>query len=405
MAGFRGFGDDAMKVAADQRQHAAQMAQIAAQERASQRSASVALAGQAENARQADMQLQARKEELQAGRTAAAEENAAQRSFAAGQADLNRAAAAEEGGAQRAFQAEQAGLNRAEASAARDQDNILRERQLAINESTFARMKEQWELDDAAKAEFADQGNAATLAAMRLVAGTRRPAPPAVLNSLNLALGVKTGEPGSYTGLFPISDDQDNVYGWGATQIDNDGKTVEKSIDPADKLPIMRKMMGPQAWETFDADVAARGKDDKLSFEMKKLRMQSEVQDRVDARHAADNKAKRDRAKYAASVSPQRLKQLEQSAADLDATIKAQIKKGQKPNDADVQRLDGITKQLDAIAQGTQDAQDLGVTPTGGNGASISGENVTITLDGQTKTVKDSPALRKWLSAKGISIQ
>ena len=395
MAGFRGFGDDAMKVAADQRQHAAQMAQIAAQERASRRSAAVAMAGQAENARQADMQLQARKEELQAGRTAAAEENAAQRSFTAGQADLNRAAAAEESGAQRAFQAEQAGLNRT-------QDDILRERQLAINESTFARMKDQWDREDAAKAEYASQENAATLAAMRLVAGTGKNADTWVLDSINLARGVKTGDPGSLTKLFPVKDDQGSVYGWGAEEVAKDGSIIQKAIDPADKLPIMREMMGPQAWESFGADLMGRGKDDKMTFEYKKLQQQMQIQEMLDKRAAAKDSAKMERAKYAASVSPQRLKQLTDTESELDSRIKAAIKRGEQPNPEDTQRLEGISRQVDEISRGAQEGEDLGVTPPAETGAKASLRNgrIVFTVNGQTATMPDNETNRNTLRTK-----
>jgi len=35
----------------------------------------------------------------------------------------------------------------------------------------------------------------------------------------------------------------------------------------------------------------------------------------------------------------------------------------------------------------------------------VSGTSVTVTIDGQTRTVEDSPALRDWLASKGISIK
>ena len=404
MAGFRGFGDDAMKVAADQRQHAAQMEQIAAQERASRRSAAVAMAGQAENARQADMQLQAHKEELQAGRTAAAEENAAQRSFAAGQADLNRAAAAEESGAQRAFQAEQAGLNRAEASAARTQDDILKERQLAINEATFANLNQQWEQEKAMQAERADRENASTLAAMRVAAtAPDGMVPPMFLNAINESRGVVAGDPGSITGLFSIRDPKSgDRYGFGVMEVDKDGNQIQKSLDPAQVLPKMFSQMKPADSEKLARDIVAGGStsfDDKMALMAKKhiydMEKEAEISKRANTRGL---------------VNPKVVETFQDQELQLKALIAKDQKEG-KPVDPRTQDLLRITQ--DKIKAATsagleneaEPAASVSAAPAGGNGASISGENVTITLDGQTKTVKDSPALRKWLSAKGISIQ
>ena len=66
MAGFRGIGDDAIAVAADQRRARVQMAAIAAQERASERSAAMQGASLAENARQANMANQREADRLAA---------------------------------------------------------------------------------------------------------------------------------------------------------------------------------------------------------------------------------------------------------------------------------------------------------------------------------------------------
>ncbi len=403
---FRGYGDDAMKVAADQRQHAAQMAQIAASERASERSAAVSLAGQAESARQADMQLQARREEAQASRDFAASESEAQRAFAGEQAGMNRQAAASESEAQRAFAAGENALTRAERSDAADQELALRERQMTLNEQTYGRLNQQWQMEQEAQKERQNQENAATFAALRAASVSDQPVPPMFLNAINEAKGVAYGDPGSITGLFPIIDAKGNRLGFGAMEVGKDGQQIQKALDPSQVLPKMFSQMKPEQAEAFIEQITYGNRsafDDKLTLEAKKFAQRLAVEKERTARQGD------------ARNSPAALKILREQEETLAAEALSAQKKKQPFDPAKQKLLDTTRQKIASVTAGMgSEAPAAGEVPglaapapaaSGANAASLSGDMVTVTIDGQTKTVKDSPALRDWLKNKGISIR
>ena len=79
-------------------------------------------------------------------------------------------------------------------------------------------------------------------------------------------------------------------------------------------------------------------------------------------------------------------------------------KKAGKPVDARTADLLRMTQEKIQAATSAGLGSE-GEGDAGGNEATLSGDMVTVTIDGQTRTVKDSPALRKWLADKGISIR
>ena len=401
---FRGFGDDAMKVAADQRQHTAQMAQIAASERASKRAAMVSLAGQAEGAREFDErqtlareQLSAEQQNAEATRQAAAGEAATARAFSAEQAGLNREAAAGEAAAGRRFTAEQTDLARQDTFAKEQADNALKERQMQLNEATYNQLNTQWQQEQEARQEMMNRENAATLAALRLAATAGDGmVPPTFLNAINEARGVVAGEPGSITQLFSIRDSKSGErYGFGSVEVDKDGNQIQKALDPRQVLPKMFAQMKPGDSEKLARDIVAGGStsfDDKMALMAKK--------------HLYDMERERvisERSKERELANPKQVEAFRSQEAELKALMDKDKKAG-KPVDARTADLLRMTQEK--IQAATSAGLDgAGEGDAGGNGATLSGDMVTVTIDGQTKTVKDSPALRKWLADKGISIR
>lgn len=391
---FRGFGDDAMKVAADQRQHAAQMAQIAASERASQRAASVALAGQAEGAREFDERQTLAREQM-----SAEQQNAeAGRQFSAEQAELSRTAAAEEAERGRAFTAKQTDLARQDAFAKEQADNALKERQMQINEATFNQLNTQWQQEREAQQEMLNRENAATLAALRVAAtASDGMVPPLFLNAINEARGVVADEPGSITQLFSIRDSKTGErQGFGSVEIDKDGNQIQKALDPRQVLPKMFAQMKPADSEKLARDIIAGGStsfDDKMALMAKKhvydMEKETEITQRSRERELTN---------------PKQVEAFRNQEAELMALMDKDKKAG-KPVDARTADLLRMTQEkIRAVTAAGMGGAGEDESPVG-SGATLSGDMVTVTIDGQTKTVKDSPALRKWLADKGISIR
>lgn len=248
---FRGYGDDAMKVAKDKRGHMAKMAQIAAQERASMRSAAVAMAGQAEGARQFDENIAMRQEEqatrtqqIDADRQARLDEAQATRDFQADETNKRFAFQAEEAERGRMFQSDENERKLA-------QEYELQDRQIKLNEDTFAQLNEKWELEKAMQKERMDNQNAALMATLRSISVSGENAHPLFINKINEARGVTRGEPWSVTEVFPINDEKVGRIGFGMIEIDKNGNPIQKVINPEEIFPIMFSQMSPQSAETW----------------------------------------------------------------------------------------------------------------------------------------------------------
>ena len=247
MANFRGFGDDAMRVADSRRRHEAQMAQVEASERASARAAMVARAGQAEQARQFDAKLAA---------------DTAKQAADTKQAGLVRADA----------------LAKEQADNAKEQANNAREeRKLKMEEEKYAQIQQQWQREESARQESEDQGKAVDLAIMRLVLDTGKPVPQSILDHRNMVWGLNPDSPGAMTEAFAIKDDgTGKVYGVGAKTMGQDGQFIEHSLSPEAILPAMRKVMTPESWTAFVEKNDMRGANDNLTFQIHKLQVQDE---------------------------------------------------------------------------------------------------------------------------------
>lgn len=248
---FRGYGDDAMKVAKDKREHMAKMAQIAAQERASRRSADVAMAGIAEGARQFDENIAMRQEEvatrtqqIEADRQARLDEAQTARDFQADEADRRFAFQAEEAERGRMFLSDENERRLA-------QEYELRDRLIEINEETFAHLNEQWELEKAMQKERTDNKNAALMATLRSISVSGENAHPLFINKINESIGVTRGEPGSITEMFPIGDEETGRIGFGMIEIDKNGNPIQKVINPEEIFPVMFSQMSPESAEKW----------------------------------------------------------------------------------------------------------------------------------------------------------
>ena len=68
--------------------------------------------------------------------------------------------------------------------------------------------------------------------------------------------------------------------------------------------------------------------------------------------------------------------------------------------------MDRITADI-AGTGSKEDATAPGATPATGNSAKadVNAGTVTVVLEGQTRTVKDSAELRDWLKKRGITVQ
>lgn len=269
---FRGFGDDAMKVAADQRQERVQRAQIAASERASQRSAANQAASLNENARQADM-ADSR------ARTAQGDETATRVATIAGGEALRRdelAASQKNAAADRGIRQQGMDLSRRELdqrgqaqqfdAAAKTEDLRQRDRQISLNEATFTKAQIEAQRQQDAENEMQQVGTAAQLAAMRAAVVSDRPLPVPFINSINDARGVAYGEPDSVTMITPIIEPNTGArLGVGVRKIGKDGVPVDSILDPVELFPKLRASMSPESWTKLFGEVTggqrSRGND------------------------------------------------------------------------------------------------------------------------------------------------
>lgn len=284
--GFRGYGDDAMKVAADQRQASVQLASIAASERASKRGAANQAASIAENARQADMantragenlsenarqanmadtrasnQLIVADAEHQDTMGLKREELDTQRIVAQDNQDIKRQGV-ELGNRKLAADMRNKQVDQAVKIAGVDQ----KERQLRLNESTFTKAQMEAQRLKDAQDEMDQVGTAAQLAAVRAAVVSDSPLPMPFINPINDAAGVAYGEPGSVTMIVPVIDPNTNArLGVGVRKIGKDGKPVDTIMDPMTLFPKLRASMSPESWMKFVGEVQggqkSRGND------------------------------------------------------------------------------------------------------------------------------------------------
>ena len=396
---FRGFGDDAMKVAADQRAHNAKMASIAASERASRRSAAVSLSGQAEQAREADQnvalkqeQLAAQTSEAAASREASALESDKSRAFAAEQGALGREASSAENEKSRAFSAEQGDLTR-------EQDRVFKERQMRINEETFNRLSQQWTQEQAAQVEREMGVNAATMAGLRAASVSDKPVPPMFLNAINEARGAVYGQPGSITGMFPIIDDKGNRLGFGVTEIDKQGNKFEKAIDPTTVLPKMLSQMKPEDAESFTKQLIYGNRsafDDKLTLLAKEYAAKLEIEKQKTA--AAESKLN----------SPAALTALREQEMQVRANVE-KAKKAGTPNVEAENLLKTTQKKIADITAGMgSSGADAPATTEATGGATakesvqVSGDTLKVTIGTKVYDYPDTPENRAVLKKRGL---
>lgn len=251
MASFRGFGDDAMKVAAEQRQARMQMESIRAQERASIRSAAMQGASLAENARQADMANQRAAEKLAADKEMQAESLAAQASNVAEGRKLQEANLAE--GA-RQFDIAQASKNRQLDLAQQGQETEAwakvmgveqNERQLELNEATYMQAEAERARQQAARENLKKQGVAAQLSAIRAAMSMSEPGQLDMMfiNPINDARGIPYNAPGSLVEGFPIFDNNKAFLGLGTVKIGENGERIQSVLHPYELMSAVADAM------------------------------------------------------------------------------------------------------------------------------------------------------------------
>lgn len=272
---FRGFGDDALKVKADQREAQIKREQIAASERASQRAAGVQVASLNENARQADMANERAGAQLAAGETARADEMRLKREGMAQSADLTRESMAQD----LTLKSEQLALGevgRQDDLNVKLADLSQRERQIKLNEDTAARLDSEWQKQQAAEKELQDQDTATQLSVIRAAGLSSGPLGMPYINALNNIRGVAYGDPGSTTQVFPVIDPKTGArLGIGTVKIGQDGKEIQSILDPATILPKVRASMSPDKWEEYAQQLItgnkAKGSDRFTAAAMKEM--------------------------------------------------------------------------------------------------------------------------------------
>lgn len=266
---FRGFGDDALKVKSDRREAALKAAQIAASERASMRSAEVAIRGQEENARQADMADARAGAQFDASENARVDNMNFQREHLADtivSGEENRAAnerttqvdqgLKQQGMDLRRQQAEQQDKNQRFDQAVKIAGVEQNERQLQMNEEIFAKTQAEAQKQQDAQDEMNQVGTAAQLAALRAAVVATGPLPMVFINSINDANGVEYGAPGSVTMIMPVTDQETKArLGVGVRKIGKDGKPVDSILDPMTIAPKLRASMSPESWMQLVGDV------------------------------------------------------------------------------------------------------------------------------------------------------
>lgn len=414
---FRGFGDDAMKVAADKREAALKAAQIAASERASQRAAGVQMAGLQENARQANMADKRAGAQLAAGENARIENMNLQReqladTIVSGQEKrrfdetarretlaATEAARRETMAATEAARKDDLGVKIAELS--------QRERQIQLNENTAAKLDAEWQQQQAAQQELQNEDTATQLAVIRAASLSSGPLGMPYINALNNIRGVAYGDPGSTTQIFPVIDPKTGArLGIGTVKIGDDGKEIQSILDPATILPQVRQSMAPDKWEEYAQRlIGANG---------------AKGGDRVTA--ATIREMQRAKLEFAKSDPASLVKTLAEQEAELRLTKPSKAGSGKAADPANQENLErvgriktNVFKELEEQTGGggemtpaatlTPEQAAFVTPPNAGAGAGQSSkasvmvdkDKLVVTINGQTARMPDTPKNRAML--------
>jgi hypothetical protein len=247
---FRGFGDDAMKVQADQRATRLKEKQIAASERDSIRGNQAQMAS-----------IGARKFSANLANRQAGEQLDFQKEQAAQQLQANEAAAAATAAA-KVETDRKAAVTAAKEEEKRKIDLELKlkeqsrdERQLQLNERVAARLEQEWRQKQAVQEEIKNVGKATHLAVMRAAVRADGPVDQVFVNAWNSVLNVGPGDTGYVKQITAVRDPktQEN-YGVGFLSVGQDGKDVYTVKDPGDIMPLLRASMSAEAWDKWSYD-------------------------------------------------------------------------------------------------------------------------------------------------------
>lgn len=403
---FRGYGDDTQKMRESKRNNATRRMAIAASERASKRSANAQEAALTEKSREFDLSMEHSKEVSDANVSVENEKVAFNRETAAANASAqkeNAAATAKYRASMLDFQKQQLDANTSDKQDARalkgDEfvENLsLAQRQMKLNEDTYAKLEEEHQRKEEARQEMQNVETAAQLAVYRAASLASGPLDISYCNALNDARGIAYGEPGSVTGVFPIIDQKTKErLGVGATKIGKDGNEIQTVLDPAWMIPKVMSSMSPEKAEAYRAQLSggnkARGTDKFTAAALK---------------YAQDQKlqfSKTDPGAYLDKLST------EEMTLESEVNPKSP-KRGFKPDPKVVKQL----AQVKRIKQNVLDRMEEASTPVEGdsnahtpadNTAEIKDGMITVTYQGKTRTFTDGYAARKILKEYGITIQ
>jgi len=331
-----------------------------------------------------------------------------------------------------------------------DAGKSLQELQQANAKLMLQQAQQDFEEDQARRASQTAFRQSAFGAAL-ITAALNGVAPVASLSRINQANGVADGDLGSLIGM---GGGTEGLW-YDVVAADEQGKLGKKrqEVDPMTLLLVAHSLYGEKGTANFIQMYKTKDSNntrmniafDKYlqSLDLQKLKNEGAMNVagvKSDTSLAVEDK-KTDRA-----VQIQTLKQqvggvlgLQPAKVDLatsvtklgailddyDNSFKSAKKKGLPPDPEKVALREKTKALLDkvlAIGEPTAATPSASRSPTedvyhpvvdgeavggrsAGNSATVSGTSVTVTIDGQTRTVEDSPALRDWLASKGISIK
>jgi len=316
-----------------------------------------------------------------------------------------------------------------------DSGASLREMQQANAKLLLQQAQQDFEADQAQRAAQT-QFRQSAFGAGLLTAMMNGVTPTSTLSKINQANGVADGDPGSIVGM---GGGPEGAW-YDVVAQDEQGQIGKKrqEVDPMALLTVAHSILGKDGAKDWvqmfrtrdtnntrmglsaDAFLKAMAQEDaktaraSMTEGMKTERavvVEDMKTDRATTLQTLKQQAEKATGMSYAKTDPNKMaKDLTEQLDKMDFTI-ARAKKNKQEPPADILAERELVRQaLHNIRAYMADAS----TPAGGaaapvaeaaNSASVSGTSVTITIDGQTKTVEDSPALRDWLAGKGISIK
>lgn len=296
-----------------------------------------------------------------------------------------------------------------------------------------------------AQAEFdEDQARRATLTQFRqsafgaglITAALNGVAPTATLSRINRANGVADGDPGSIVGM---GGGPEGLW-YDVIATDEQGKMGKKrqEVDPMALLAVARSLYGEKGVGEFIQMYKTKDNNNtRMNVAMDKYMQAYEIQQlknqaakevagiKSDTTLAVEDKRTERATKvqelknqvgWVLGISPAKVnlpsavKILTEQLEDLNADLNPESKRNKgKPLDPEkVKRRDAVQKALDNVLgmlgdDGTETAGTATSAPE--SSATLANGVFTVTINGVSKSAKDTPAVRDWLKRRGIPIR